>query len=333
MKRYILILIFISMAAIVSAQNQTINGNLHVSNISGGNLRIGKINDIGNKAVPIGSLAAQYNLDFSGYRDVAPDQIGARIAALRFNNHVANNALVQKTGLAFYTNPAGGHEGTVDLIERMRITPEGNIGIGTATPQYTLHIEGETYSRSWFRVANNSGLFFQSWGGGFNMTDATWIRTYGNKNFYHNTGIMRTDGILHVGPDGNRFTVNANGNVGIGTTTPDQKLTVKGKIHAEEIIVDLKVPLADYVFKPDYKLMPLTELEQFVKTNSHLPEIPAADEVVESGLGIGEMQNKLLQKIEELTLYVIDLKKESQMQESRIGQLEEENRKLKATQR
>ena len=144
-----------------------------------------------------------------------------------------------------------------------------------------------------------------------------------------NIDITKTNKVEFI----NILSTDNRGNIGIGTTTPDQKLTVKGKIHAEEIIVDLKVPLADYVFKPDYKLMPLTELEQFVKTNSHLPEIPAADEVVESGLGIGEMQNKLLQKIEELTLYVIDLKKESQMQESRIGQLEEENRKLKATQR
>lgn len=115
------------------------------------------------------------------------------------------------------------------------------------------------------------------------------------------------------------------GNVGIGTTNPDQKLTVKGKIHAEEIIVDLKVPLADYVFKPDYELIPLAELEEFVKINSHLPEIPSADEVEQNGLSIGEMQNKLLQKIEELTLYVID-------QDKRIRALEEENKQLKIQQ-
>jgi hypothetical protein len=100
------------------------------------------------------------------------------------------------------------------------------------------------------------------------------------------------------------------GNVGIGTTIPDQKLTVKGKIHAEEVIVDLNVPVADYVFKPNYKLMPLPEVEQFVKANSHLPEIPSATEISKNGLSMGEMQNKLLQKVEELTLYVIELKKE-----------------------
>lgn len=63
-----------------------------------------------------------------------------------------------------------------------------------------------------------------------------------------------------------------------------------------------------------------------------MPEIPSEKQMVENGLKVNEMQIKLLQKIEELTLYVIDLKKESQMQESRIGQLEEENKKLKAVQ-
>jgi len=118
---------------------------------------------------------------------------------------------------------------------------------------------------------------------------------------------------------GNSALYEATGNVGIGTTKPDQKLTVKGKIHAEEVIVDLAVPVADYVFSKDYSLMPLHKVEQYVKTNSHLPDIPSADEVKQQGLGMGEMQNKLLQKIEELTLYVIQQQKEIQALKERIG--------------
>jgi len=114
-----------------------------------------------------------------------------------------------------------------------------------------------------------------------------------------------------------RLTVNTNGNVGIGTSNPDQPLTVNGKIHATEVIVDLAVP-ADYVFHPTYKLMPLHEVEQFVKTNSHLPEIPSAAEVSKNGLNMGEMQNKLLQKIEELTLYMIEQQKEINQLKKRI---------------
>jgi len=112
----------------------------------------------------------------------------------------------------------------------------------------------------------------------------------------------------------NGSNISYTGNVGIGTINPDQKLTVKGKIHAEEVIIDLAVP-ADYVFKSTYNLMPLNEVEQYVKTNSHLPEIPSASEITKNGLNMGEMQNKLLQKVEELTLYLIE-------QQKRIEQLE-----------
>jgi hypothetical protein len=109
-----------------------------------------------------------------------------------------------------------------------------------------------------------------------------------------------------------RVRISKDGNVLIGTTLPDPTnalLTVNGTIHAKEINVTVDIP-ADYVFHPSYNLMPLNQVEQFVKINSHLPEIPSAAEVEKNGLNIGEMQNKLLQKIEELTLYLIRQQKE-----------------------
>ena len=111
------------------------------------------------------------------------------------------------------------------------------------------------------------------------------------------------------------------GNVGIGTTNPDELLTVNGAIHAKEIKVDLTGSLADFVFSPDYKLKSLTELEQYLKENRHLPEIPSATEVKENGLSLGEMQNKLLQKIEELTLYVIEQDKSKKELEKKYNEL------------
>lgn len=91
------------------------------------------------------------------------------------------------------------------------------------------------------------------------------------------------------------------GNIGVGTENPTHKLDVNGIIHAKELKVDLNFP-ADYVFNQNYRLMSLAEVEEFIKINNHLPEIPSSDDIIQNGFNIGEMQNKLLQKIEELML-------------------------------
>lgn len=102
-------------------------------------------------------------------------------------------------------------------------------------------------------------------------------------------------------------------NVGIGTTSPDEKLTVKGKIHTQEVRVDMLGPLVpDYVFNTNYKLKSLQEVEKYINENKHLPEIPSAQEIEKNGLMLAEMNMALLKKIEELTLYMIEIKKENQ---------------------
>ncbi|MGQ7855246.1 hypothetical protein ACUN24_13510 [Pedobacter sp. WC2501] len=102
---------------------------------------------------------------------------------------------------------------------------------------------------------------------------------------------------------------NTNGSVGIGTTNPQEKLTVAGKIGAREIKVSTNAG-ADFVFEPDYRLPALAALEKFVKTNKHLPEIPTAKQMVDNGLNLGELNIKLLQKVEELTLHLIEKEKQ-----------------------
>ncbi len=102
--------------------------------------------------------------------------------------------------------------------------------------------------------------------------------------------------------------VHDNGNVGIGTTNPTQKLSVNGVIRSKEVVVESG--WADYVFDEKYKLRTLEEVEVFIQRHKHLPNIPSAKEIEKNGLTMGEMQKKMMEKIEELTLYVIELKKE-----------------------
>ncbi|MBB5649136.1 hypothetical protein [Pedobacter cryoconitis] len=105
--------------------------------------------------------------------------------------------------------------------------------------------------------------------------------------------------------------MNLFGNLNIGTdvTVPGYQLQVKGKIRSQEIKVEMD-NWPDYVFEPSHEKLSLTELESFIKTNKHLPEIPSVNTVIKDGINLGDMNAKLLKKIEELTLYVIELKHE-----------------------
>lgn len=112
--------------------------------------------------------------------------------------------------------------------------------------------------------------------------------------------------------DDNQFAMDWNGNVGIGTGNISDRLTVNGKIKCEELQVIVDV--ADYVFEQGYKLQPLEEVEAYIKENKHLPGVPGKAEVDANGFQVGQMTNKVLEKVEELTLYLIELKKENEAQ-------------------
>ncbi len=113
----------------------------------------------------------------------------------------------------------------------------------------------------------------------------------------------------------------------------DYKLTVGGKILAEEVRIKLIKDWADYVFEPTYRLKTLPELEAFIRTERHLPDIPSATEVAQAGIGLGEMQAKLLQKIEELTLHLIEQHKTIVSLERKLEDLEREHGRSRATDR
>ncbi|MCW3789223.1 hypothetical protein [Plebeiibacterium sediminum] len=143
-----------------------------------------------------------------------------------------------------------------------------------------------------------------------------------------------------------KLTVNSNqyvmGNVGIGTTSPSCRLQVLGTIQATEIKVEAQT--ADFVFSDNYKLKNLSDVDTYIKTYKHLPDIPSAKEMEASGVNLAEMNKLLLQKVEELTLYAIkqeearnkeqekreNLKVELEVQKKIVKQQEERLAKLEA---
>jgi hypothetical protein len=205
----------------------------------------------------------------------------------------------------------------------------GNVGIGTTTPGTKLHV----YSENGSGATISQGTLSTSTEDWFepNYPTLSVIRyasakganiALGNQvdNFYlygsHASFMIYNPSKKLI------FRINADdGNVGIKTAKPQSELAVNGTITAKEVIVTT-AGWADYVLKDDYKLMPLNELEQNIKKNGHLPDIPSAEDVKKNGVSVGEMQAKLLQKIEELTLHVIEQSKE-------LRQLKGENEMLK----
>jgi len=205
----------------------------------------------------------------------------------------------------------------------------GNIGIGTDSPNSTLTIRSATtgvsinpggspyFGTLAFNRESGTGAIFDPSGKAFQINNGG-----GDQNLhvqvYNGDGSLVTNNSLVIS--------GTNGNVGIGTATLTDALTVAGKIGAREIKVSTNAG-ADFVFEPDYQLAELAELEKFVKANKHLPEIPTAKQMVENGINLGELNIKLLQKVEELTLYLIDKDKKIDALIKRVESLEENKTK------
>jgi len=118
------------------------------------------------------------------------------------------------------------------------------------------------------------------------------------------------------------------GKVGIGTiNTYGYELAVLGKILADEVMIKHPVDWGDYVFKPDYNLMPLNELSLFIKKNQHLPNVPSEKEVMENGYGLAEMNEILLKKVEELTLYILEQQKVLETQQAELNVIKDQLKK------
>ena len=219
------------------------------------------------------------------------------------------------------------------------IDASGKVGIGTTNPEKNLHISrnqnanallGEAPSVLLLEQANNNDwsygeaageILFKKGGDIISAIRAEHTRSGGPHSF-EDAGLT-----FYVAPKAETpvpfeaMRIDHLGHMGIGTTnTTDHKLNVAGTIRADEIIVDTSG--ADYVFSLDYDLKPLSEVASYISEHKHLPGVQSAEEMKKNGMGMSEMQTKLLAKVEELTLYLIDLKKQNDRQQEQIQALE-----------
>ena len=139
---------------------------------------------------------------------------------------------------------------------------------------------------------------------------------------------------INSGAENNKLPLTLNGKVGINTTNDltnyQYALTVDGGILTDRVLIKSVDEWYDAVFADSYRLMPLNELKDFVATHHHLPEVPAENEVMEEGYDMGEMQGLLLKKIEELTLYTIQLQEQIERQQKELELQQKEIEELKA---
>ena len=229
---------------------------------------------------------------------------------------------------------------------------DGNVGIGTTAPEKGLHVMNNAIIRSTSPSNWDDGLVIYNENNGWSGTVLHRNGIKGTTSAKYWYGLRNgTDNFIMMGPTINNnstsitaprndaafelkgeetgdpmqfyIPVHFGQNVGIGTSNPDQKLTVAGTAKAQEVIVE-ETAGADFVFEADYDLPTLANIEQFIKSNKHLEGIPSAKEMIANGVKVGELQIKLLQKIEELTLHTIEQQKLIQAQAELLKEVKKE---------
>lgn len=187
-------------------------------------------------------------------------------------------------------------------LGRLHIYPAGEVVVGANTTgsfgKFTVETNNNSFGISHRSVEGN--ILATNIGG-----TSAGIGTFSNTN-------MR----IFCNSFSRIFVAAATGNVGIGTDNPTYKLSVLGNIRGTEVVVE--TGWADYVFDKKYKLNSLDEVEKFIEQNKHLPGVPSAAEIEKNGLPLGDTQKRMMEKIEELTLYMIEANKKIEKLEKLI---------------
>lgn len=237
-----------------------------------------------------------------------------------------NSTPIQIGDMTLGTSASGGYNWMQSYGSRpLSINPLGNyVGIGTSSPSSLLDL-----------FHNGTGTVLRIGGNAMGTSSDACIDLYANNAnnapaygriaLGVNTGTIGSEtgylgfSTINAGALAEKVRITADGSLLVGKTSSSYKMDVNGKVRANEIVVNTTG--ADFVFEPTYKLPQLSEVKSYIEKNHHLPEIPSAKEMQATGVSVGELNTKLLQKIEELTLYLIEQQKVNQSLQNQIDQL------------
>jgi hypothetical protein len=304
---------------------------------------------IDNGNVGIGTITPDYKIDVEGATDSFHAQWGT--AAGTYGAMYASDA---RNFVSIGSRSNDDFRLFTNGVDLMSLTADGNVGIGTTNPSGLLDLEktGATIevrdrnsvytpsdqpSRIILSSRQNLDTYNQPYVGSALEFQMDWNgSTLGNAARIVGRGHWAWGGTLDFdiaeggSPQSNyvtRMRITKSGNVGIGTTNPANKLDVNGIIRAKEVKVESN--WSDFVFEDNYNLPSLNHVESYIKENKHLPDVPSAKQVEEEGLSMSQMMAKQMQKIEELTLYVIEQNKQLSNQNKKLESQNDEIAALK----